>query len=249
MLLFYFGQPVSVEIWGTGGYGVAHRHLKPDRGFAGPAHHDLVPLGMHLAGFRDLSAGRSSPLRDASLVVPASCYAGLTGHVAIGPMVGPSVVFGYYDEWWAAKAGGADARFVDVGLVFAAAGVFALFASHDPKQPAHKILAYLVALALVFTFVQKGARGGLISFGIGAGWCYSQRVRRVRFAPILAVAMLAFLVLPVLREFRKTKQIGGRRKRRSRSSPPRRSTRWVGPCSSTATSSIWCRPAAATCTA
>ncbi len=123
-------------------------------------------------------------------------------------MVGPSVVFGFYDVWWGAKTAGADARFVDIGLVFAMSGVFALLASHDRRQPAHKLAAYTVALALALMFIQKGARGSLISFGVGAGWCYSQRVRRVHFVPVLAVATIAILMLPVLRVFRTTKQIG-----------------------------------------
>ncbi len=215
MLFFYFGLPVSMEVLGFSGsydaFGIGGP-LNLDRGFAMA----LLTLtsflaGMHLAGFRDLSAGPDMGLRrDASLTVPAWLLTlGALGMIAIGvAIVGPSVVFGTYDVWWGAKTAGADARFVDIGLVFAMAGVFALLASHDRRQPAHKIAAYAVALALAVMYIQKGARGSLISFGVGAGWCYSQRVRRVHFVPVLAVATIALLMLPVLRVFRTTKQIG-----------------------------------------
>jgi oligosaccharide repeat unit polymerase len=213
-LCFYFGMPVSMGVfgntqgWDAWGIGLPRNF---DRGFALA----LLTLssflwGMHLGGFSDLSGGPKALVRrDDSLVVPAwlMCL-GALGMVAVGvAIVGPSVVFGYYSEWWGAKKAGADARFVDMGLILAGAGVFALLASHDSRRPLRLYFALATSLALVLIFVQKGSRGGLISFGIGASWCFSQRVRRIPILPLLAVASLAILVLPALREYRTTKRI------------------------------------------
>ncbi len=76
MLFFYFGMPVGIEVLGYprdyDAYDIG-APLNLDRGFAAA----LLTMtsflaGMHLGGFRDLSAGPEMGLRrDASLTVPA----------------------------------------------------------------------------------------------------------------------------------------------------------------------------------
>jgi oligosaccharide repeat unit polymerase len=122
-------------------------------------------------------------------------------------LVGPSVVFGLYEDWWAAKAAGADARFVDVGLIFATSGVFGLIASDDPRQPLRRYFALFIAALIAFLYVQKGARSPLIALCVGVGWCYSQRIKRIQPIMALAAAVVALMVLPMIKEFRHTKQI------------------------------------------
>jgi hypothetical protein len=214
MLCFYFGVPVAIEVLGSSSsYDVWEVGLPTnfDRGFATALlTYSAFLCGMHLGGFADLSGGpKAFTRRDDSLAIPAWMLAlGSLAMIAVGvALVGPSVVFGYYDVWWAAKSAGADARFVDMGLTFASAGVFALLASHDPRKPARLYAATAIALALAIMFIQKGSRGGLITLGIGAGWCYTQRVRRLGFLPVAVVAAIALLVLPIIAEYRTSKRV------------------------------------------
>jgi oligosaccharide repeat unit polymerase len=117
-------------------------------------------------------------------------------------IVGPSVVFGFYTDLWTAKMSGADVRFLEMGVIFAEAGIFALIATHDPRRPMRLVLAFAIAALIAVIASQKGDRSSLIAVGIGAGWCYSQRVRRVPMAPVIAAAVIAILVMPVIKEWR-----------------------------------------------
>jgi oligosaccharide repeat unit polymerase len=55
--------------------------------------------------------------------------------------------------------------------------------------------------------IQKGDRTGLISLGVGTGWCYSQRIGRLRWPPVVAVAFVVLMVLPVIREWRSERNL------------------------------------------
>lgn len=211
ILLFYFGTPVVIEwlripvrfgydSWQGG------NALIVDRGYC-VALFSLASLlwGIHLTGVRPLA---SRPQRDATMdrsLAPAALLFTL-GSVALVlggiAVVGPRVVFGLYQDWWDAKLLGADQRFIDVGTIFAYSGVFALLATDEPGARWRRWLAYGVALMVAVVAIQKGDRSGLIALGVGAGWCYSQRVARVRWAPALAAATIAVLLMPVVGEWR-----------------------------------------------
>jgi oligosaccharide repeat unit polymerase len=109
--------------------------------------------------------------------------------------------------WWSAKASGADPRFVDIGLVFTAAGCYALIASHDPKRPMTTYFAFGVIAILILLNIMKGSRSSVVTIGIAAGWCTSQRVRRIGLMPVLAATFVMFVAIPILGEWRDTRRI------------------------------------------
>ena len=211
LLLFYFGEAVTIEWLGAptlylydpwqGGNGAY-----VDRGFAASLLSVVAFLwGMHLAGVRPLAADpRRDPNPDRSLGAASLLFTlGAIGMVALGiAIVGPSALFGYYSDWWDAKLLGADQRWIDVGMVFSSAGVYALLASDDPKVRWRRWFAYLLMPFFIAIAIQKGDRTGLIALGVGAGWCYTQRIARLRWAPIIATAFVALIVMPVIGEWR-----------------------------------------------
>jgi oligosaccharide repeat unit polymerase len=166
--------------------------------------------GIHLAGVVDLSRplSRAAP-SDRSLGVAATLFtiAALI-MTAIGiAIVGPSVVFGVYSDWWDAKLLGADQRFVDVGLIFSGAGVYALLATDEAGARWRRWLAYAVLAFCLLVALQKGERTSMVTIGVGAGWCYSQRIGRVRWPSVLALAFAAIVAFPVIREWRAERRI------------------------------------------
>jgi oligosaccharide repeat unit polymerase len=165
--------------------------------------------GAYLAGIRTLGG---PPLRqplDRSLGVPSLLFTlGAVAMVAVGiAIVGPSTVFGLYGDWWDAKRLGADQRFLDQGMVFSWAGVFALLASDEPRVRWRRYVAYVVFVIVAVIAIQKGDRTGLIALGVGAGWCYTQRIGRLRWPPVLAATFVVLLVLPVIREWRSERSL------------------------------------------
>jgi oligosaccharide repeat unit polymerase len=92
-------------------------------------------------------------------------------------------------------------------MVFANSAVYGLLASDDPKARWRRWFAYLLMPLLIAIAVQKGDRTGLIALGVGAGWCYTQRIARLRWAPVLAVAFVALIVMPVISEWRAQRSI------------------------------------------
>jgi len=215
MLLFYFGVPIAVEVINPGGdvsYDPWRVGIVPnlERGLTTALLGMTAYIwGVYLIGLKDLSGHPSTRAADRSLLIPALIFTlGSTAMVAGGiALVGPSVVFGYYNDWWAAKAAGADARWIDIGLVFMQAGVYALLASVGREQRLARYFAYAVSFAIIVMTVQKGARAQLVAFGIGAAWCYSQRIRRVRPSVAVGVAVAALLVMPVLKEWRHSRTV------------------------------------------
>ena len=217
LMFFYFGTPIAVEGIGRGldftydpwQVGLA---INLSRGYCGL----LLALaayllGMHLAGIKDLSHLVAKPSADQSLALPALILTlGSLTMLAIGvALVGPGVVFGTYEEWWGAKKAGADPRFVDMGIVFAQAGMFALLASYHPKRRYRVYLAALVALILAFVAIQKGARASLMATGVGIVWCYSQRVGRVHLWATTLFVLVGVVTFPILGEYRMTKDLKG----------------------------------------
>jgi oligosaccharide repeat unit polymerase len=161
--------------------------------------------GIQLAGVRPL---QGSPRRDSgmdrSLATSALIFAlGSLALVGFGvALVGPSTVFGIYQDWWDAKALGADQRFIDIGLVFSFSSVFALIATDEPGARWRRWFAYVAALIVATMAVQKGDRSVLIALGIGTGWCYTQRIGRLRWVTVLAAATVAMVFMPVIVEWR-----------------------------------------------
>jgi oligosaccharide repeat unit polymerase len=214
LIFFYFGGPIAVE-----GIGGAEFDYDPwrigtatnlSRGYCGVLLAFASFLaGMHMAGVRDLSKLTARASVDQSLALPALLLSlGALGMITVGvAVVGPAVVFGTYERWWGAKAAGADPRFVDMGIVFAQAGMFGLVASYHPKRRYRLYLAALVALLLAYVAIQKGARASLMATGVGLVWCYCQRVGRISPAVTSAFVFFGLLLFPVLGEYRVTKSL------------------------------------------
>ncbi len=216
MLLFYFGLPVVIEWMGLdalGGYDPWNGGNAPylARGYAAALMATAAFLfGVHLAGVRPLADDpRLESIRDRSLGASAVLFSlGSMVMVAAGiAIVGPRNVFGLYHEWWDAKMLGVDQRWIDIGVMFAASGVFALFASDEPSARWRRWLAYAVIPVIALIAIQKGDRTSLIALGVGAGWCYAQRVRRLSWSPVLAVAFSALVVMPVIGEWRSQRSL------------------------------------------
>ncbi len=214
MLLFYFGLPITNEVINRGnpiGYNTWEAGLSPnlERGFAAHVLSFAAFLfGTHLAGTRDLSGGPGTSKPDPSLKLPSMIMLfGALGMIAIGvALVGPSVVFGTYDVWWDAKSLGADARGVDIGLVFAMSGIFGILATDDGRR-GRRYFALGMAGLIGLLLILKGDRSHLIGLGMGVGWCYSQRVRRISPTLVFALAFLALMAVPLLKEFREWRTI------------------------------------------
>lgn len=206
MLLFHFGVPVAIEWVGLiGSYDPwsAASGTILGRGYCVALLAAVAFVwGIHLAGVSDLTT--PPPPDDRSLGIPALLFTiGALAMTAVGiAIVGPGALFGLYHEWWDAKLLGADQRFIDTGLVFSGAGVYALLASDERGARWRRWFAYLVLMACLFIAIQKGDRTTMTTIAVGAGWCYSQRIRKLRWAPVLAAAFVGLLLFPVIREWR-----------------------------------------------
>ena len=210
-LLFHFGTPVAIEWFGvvvTGGYDSFEGGSAPflARGYAVALLAMTAFLwGVHLAGVRPLGDDpRGRPAGDRSLGATSVLFMlGSLVMVAAGiAIVGPSRVFGLYYLWWAAKKQGADERWIDIGLVFSSAAIFALLASDEPNVRWRRWFAYLALPVVAMIAVQKGDRTGLVALIVGAGWCYTQRIGRVRWPPMIAAAFVGLIAMPVIGEWR-----------------------------------------------
>ena len=217
LLLFYFGEAVVIE-WlrlpAAGGYDPwqAGNADFVERGFAASVVAVAAFLaGIHIAGVRPLAGDpRREPMQDRSFGPTALLFAlGAVGLVVAGiAIVGPSTVFGYYSDWWDAKLLGlADERFIDIGMVFANAGVYALLATDEPGARWRRWFAYLLMPVLMLIAIQKGDRTGLIALGVGAGWCYTQRIARVRWPTVIVAAVMALVLMPVIVEWRRERSL------------------------------------------
>jgi hypothetical protein len=161
--------------------------------------------GVDLSGVSNLNtAPPQGTGRDHSLAAPALLFTiGAIIMTAVGiAIVGPSTVFGLYHEWWDSKYLGADQRFVDTGLMLTGAGVYALLASDDPSARWRRWFAYTILAACLMIALSKGDRTAMVTIGVGAGWCFTQRVRRLRWTPVLVAAFIGIVAFPVIREWR-----------------------------------------------
>jgi hypothetical protein len=211
MLLFSFGIPVAVGILGLSpvvGYDAFHVGVSPSlsRGFCLALLTVACLLwGIHLAGLADLSRGSlqlAAPDRSIALPSVLMTLGGCLMFVVGIVILGPSAVFGSYGGFWDAMNFGGDQRLMAVGAYFIQGGVFGMIASHDRRHRARFILVMLVSTLFVFVNLQIGARTSLMCLGIGCGWCYSQRVRRVPLALVLGGAVFVLLLMPIVGEYR-----------------------------------------------
>jgi oligosaccharide repeat unit polymerase len=97
--------------------------------------------------------------------------------------------------------------------MFAEAGIFALFASDEPNARWRRWLGYALIPLVALIVIQKGDRTALIALGVGAGWCYTQRIRRLGWMPVLAVAFSALVVMPVIGEWRSQRSLEASKQR------------------------------------
>jgi oligosaccharide repeat unit polymerase len=220
MVQFYFAMPIAVwisgrpnlssyDLWNLG----LPYHLT--QGFVA----GLVTLaafigGMHFAGLTSASgpardreeaaASRHRSIALASFIVGGGGVAILALGVAI---VGPGLVFGAYSDVWYAKATGLDIRLIQAGQMFAAGGAFGLLASHVPGQRAPTILGMIIAAFILMFTMLTGDRGFMMSFGIAAAWVFSRCVRRIAWPAIAVAALLGFLMLPLVKEYRESRSI------------------------------------------
>ena len=218
MLFHYFGMAVAVE-W-----------LAPDQfpfydpfGIGIPPKLDqsfLVALiallsflfGMHVAGWRS-AGGRpdpSPPKPDARFVGAAwtlLVLSMLMTFVGI-PIAGRELIFGSYNELkMAQKLASADTRFFFTGTLLATGGIIALIACY---RPGHRLRLYAPVASAVFIgliLVLTGDRTGLAVIAFGAGWAYSQRVRRAPWSATLAGYFVALLLMPMIGEFREYRDV------------------------------------------
>lgn len=216
IFLFYFGMAVVIDWLGIHtrhGYDAWEKTNAPylARGFC-VALFSLVSFlwGIHLAGLKSLGGGPNrSVAPDRSLGVTSLVYTlGAMAMVALGiAIVGPGTVFGFYGDWWDAKRLGVDQRWIDMGIVFAEAGVFALLASDEPGARWRRWFAYLCGAIIAVIAVQKGDRSALIALGVGAGWCYTQRIAKLRWSTVMSAAFMTLLVMPVIAEWRSQRSL------------------------------------------
>lgn len=220
MLCFYFGMPVAIGLFDVPALEIkgydAHDIGPPpelERGFA-VALLTLVAFlaGSHLAGFRSSIRSRIGPHdeRDRMLLGPGVCLmAGGVLMAALGVVVvGPKLLFGaYYQMMEARQFGAADFRLWGIGLAFAKGGVFAALAAHDPRRPFWTQVALGVGALCFFAEMLAGSRGDMAGFGLAAGFVFSQRVRHIPRWPVVIAFLVAFLFMPMIKEYRQLRRL------------------------------------------
>jgi oligosaccharide repeat unit polymerase len=213
MLLFYFGRAALIEWfgivplngydpWRTGGLPLV------ERGYLTSLLSVAATLaGVHLAGVRrmtrvDLGAPGDRAFESAAMLFAIGSVVMVAAGVAIA---GPSTVFGFYDQWYAAKHSGVDQRFIDMGIPFAQASAVALIASTARSARRRRIAAFLLFALVCFVALAKGDRTSVIAFGVGAGWVFTQRVARVRWPIVAALGIGAMALMPIIGEYRSSR--------------------------------------------
>jgi oligosaccharide repeat unit polymerase len=215
MLLFYFGRAFLIawfgivplngyDPWRTGGLPWVERgYLTSLLCVAGAL------AGIHLAGIRRMTRVDVEAPGDPAFESAATLFAiGSLVMVAVGVAIaGPSTVFGFYDQWYAAKHGSVDQRFIDMGIPFAQASAVALIASTARSARRRRIVAFLLFAFVCFVALAKGDRTSVIAFGVGAGWVFTQRVARVRWPIVAALGIGAMALMPIIGEYRVSKTL------------------------------------------
>lgn len=218
MLLFYFGMPVAVEILKPelfthyDAFDIGRSPPQIERAFA-TALLTLSALlfGFHIAGVRPTRGPRPTPAAERKrLLGPIATLAmgGLLMMTAGIFIAGPGTIFGSYSTLMRTRQFALeDVRFFGIGLVFAKFGVLALLACHDERRPMSTWVAMGLGGALVLLMMITGARGRMAGFVLAAGFVYSQRIRRIKTLWVVLAFIGAFLIMPMIKEFREHRRI------------------------------------------
>lgn len=216
MLLNYFGMVIAVEVLSAPGLNYDPFNLgtppQLNRAFV-VALLTLVCFlfGMHLAGWmRAADDPQDFPPNARSIAGPAwATFILGAAMIAVGiPIAGPSVLFGAYgDMKLAQKFATADIRFFSTGHIILQCAIFALIADHSKERPRGLRVALVGAALLSLLKLMIGDRAGLMSLAMGAGWAYTQRARRIPHWLTVPGYIVAFLVMPIIGEFRENRQV------------------------------------------
>jgi hypothetical protein len=209
IILFYFGMPFAAmlgddpwldlyDAWGLG----SPPRLSQAYCLA------LLSLTAFLLGTqirRPLRLSPPSPSAHARVTLGPALTMAIGGLLmtALGVlMIGPSTVFGLYNDLTLTRKIYGDPRLLDAGALFAQGGVFGLLAGYHARARASYLVAVAATFILCVFMLLTGDRGGLSAFGLGAGWLYTRQIRRLRLLWVVLVFIGAFLVMPIIKEFR-----------------------------------------------
>ena len=215
MLLNYFGMVIATEVLnGREGYDPFNLGIPPrlNQSFV-VALLTLVAylLGLHLAGWTRRT-DRPVPWPPRTRLATGAAWATTSlglAMVLIGiPIAGSSLLFGSYGEMKVAqKFGTADLRFFGTGMMILQCGIFALIAHHDRQRP--RPLRFALAVSIPFALLRTavGDRSGLMTLALGGGWAFGERVRKVPMWIAVTGFTAAFLVMPIIGEYREFKDV------------------------------------------
>lgn len=216
MMMFYFGTPIAFEILGAPGSpdsDALGRWLagNTDRGYC-VALLTLLGflLGVHLRGLVPLDRQSADAWQtDSSILLPGLVVLAIgIVMVALGiVLIGPSVMFGSYDDVWMQKAQGTDFRLLNVGLMNTRAGILAAIATHTARKRFLTWTTLGLAVVILVLSVLTGDRSTLVSFAMALGWVFSQRVRRVPAGLVATAAVVCLISLPIIGEYRRTRSV------------------------------------------
>jgi len=214
MLFFYFSTPVVLwfagvtdpnahDAWMIG----SPRHLEQGYVVALLTFVSFLS-GLHLAGI-DFAAGRAHPPDPPETPIAIPCIVialAAAGMMMLGMLlVGPGVVFGSYAGRWLAQRQGADVRLLEVGFMFCQGATFGLLASYVGRRSITTLLAVGLLGYLMLYSLLTGDRAAIFSCGMPAAWVFSRAIRRLPWIPVLTAAVVALLLLPVVKEYRETR--------------------------------------------
>jgi oligosaccharide repeat unit polymerase len=216
MLLNYFGLVAAVEILAGGQmlYDPFNLGVLPrlNQSFV-VALLTLVAFmfGMHLAGWLPATGPpRAWPAGARSIAAPGWAMLLLgSAMILVGiPIAGPSLLFGSYGDMKVAqKFATADLRFFGTGLIILQCGIFALIADHDRRRPWRLRAALITAVALSVLRIFIGDRTGLMTVALAGGWAFALRVRQVPHWVTAVAFAAAFVVMPVIGEYREFRSV------------------------------------------
>lgn len=216
MLFFYFSTPAALWLAGVTGPSAhdawmigAPRHL--EQGYVVALLTFVAFLsGIHMGGI-DFAGGRAHPPDPAEYPIAIPCIViafGAVGMMMLGILlVGPGVVFGSYADRWLAQRQGADVRLLEVGFMFSQGATFGLLASYVGRRSITTLLAVALLGYLMLYSLLTGDRAAMFSCGMPAAWVFSRAIRRLPWIPVLTAAVVALLLLPVVKEYRENRRL------------------------------------------
>jgi oligosaccharide repeat unit polymerase len=126
------------------------------------------------------------------------------------PIAGADLLFGSYGEMkMAQKDATADLRFFGTGVIILQCGIYALVAHHERGRPAALRAAIAASIPFSILRVAVGDRTGLMTLALGAGWAFGERVRKIPVWITVTGFVGAFLVMPIIGEYREFKAVEG----------------------------------------